>query len=161
MHIDIGLQSKDREKASDALKTVLSDTFCLSVKTLGAHWNVKGMSFYGLHKLFQEQYEALGEALDEIAERMRALGHMCPNNVKDLAGQSIIKEEENMGTAEEMLQRLCHDHEQLVKRCGEALAVCDSVKDEVSVDLMVGRMKDHGHQAWILRSHLSDEGHGL
>ena len=154
MVIDIGIQQKDRKAVSDALIRILADTNLLYLKTRNYHWNVVGPFFKSLHVLFQELYEDLGSAADEIAERIRALGFYAPGSYAEYIAVSAIKEEMAQPDAMDMLRRLTLDYELLIRRTNEVKEVAESVSDDATVDLMVERLGGLGKFAWMLRSHL-------
>lgn len=154
MIMDIGLQKKDRKLVCESLSRVLSDTFMLYVKTQGFHWNVTGPSFHMFHTLFQTQYQELLNALDTLAERIRALGFPTPATYQEYAHLTAIKEEQGSLDAIDMIKRLILDHELLVRRCAEVVHVAESVHDIATTDMIVKRIHYHSHQAWFLRSHL-------
>lgn len=154
MIMDIGMMKKDRKVVSDALSRILADSFTLYLKTLNYHWNVFGPHFSQLHKLFQELYEELVEAVDEVAERIRILGFHAPATYSDYTRLTVIKEESGHPEAFDMIRQLVLDNEYLVRRCNEVLSVAQSVSDEATVDLMIKRIQRHGKNAWLLRSHL-------
>jgi starvation-inducible DNA-binding protein len=101
-----GILKTDTKLVAEAVADALADSFTLYLKTLGVHWNVVGASFYGLHKLTQAQYEDLDAAIDAMAERIRALGHLAPASFGDFAKRSVIKSESTIATADEMINEL-------------------------------------------------------
>ncbi len=156
MIMDIGLQKKDRKLVADALSRILADTVILYLKTHNYHWNVVGPSFSVLHSLFQEQYQSLIEAADEIAERIRSLGFPAPGSFSEFIRLTALKEETGSPEAMDMIRQLLLDHELLVRRCIEIKNVSESVGDDASADIMIGRSQEHAKVAWMLRSHLED-----
>lgn len=155
MKPNLGLNDNARKTVADALANVLADTYTLYIKTQNFHWNVTGQDFSQLHELFGAQYEALGDAVDEIAERMRALGHVAPGGLAAFAKLTEIKDAPaNPPTAKEMIRLLTADHEAVARRAREAEEAVDEVGDKESADLLIERMTAHGKTAWMLRSHL-------
>jgi starvation-inducible DNA-binding protein len=155
MKVDIGLKEKARKTAAEALYVVLASTYGLYLKTQGFHWNVTGPLFPQLHAQFGEQYEALSEAIDEIAERIRALGHAAPASFELMRKNSKVKDENGTPKAEKMVAELLADHETLVRLARETKDIVEGVGDAESGDLMVERMQEHGKTAWMLRSQLA------
>jgi starvation-inducible DNA-binding protein len=150
--INIGIETKDRKQVCQVLSRLLADSYLLYLKTQNYHWNVTGKMFQSLHTLFEEQYKDLAEAVDEIAERIRALGEFAPGSFAAFSQVSSIKEETSIPTAEEMIQNLVIGNEAVITTAREVITLCDDVKDEVTVDLMVERMQVHEKNAWMLRS---------
>ena len=105
-----------RERVAGALADVLADTYLLTIKTHAHHWNVVGPLFYSIHKLTEEQYENMFEAVDEMAERVRALGELAPSNVAEMLRRSDLTESAAEMTADDMLADLAEDHEKLARR---------------------------------------------
>jgi starvation-inducible DNA-binding protein len=155
MKVDIGLNDKARGKAADALGKVLGSTYVLYTKTQSFHWNVTGPLFPQLHAQFGEQYEALSDAIDEIAERIRALGHQAPGSFAQFKKLSAIAEQTGAPKAEKMIAELLADHETLVRLARETKDIVEGAGDAESGDLMVERMQEHGKTAWMLRSQLA------
>lgn len=139
-----------------ALALVLSDTYVLAVKAHGYHWNVTGPTFGPLHAFFGEQYEALFEAADEIAERIRILGMMPDGSMESFLQNTVIKEAGPKAlTSRQMLEDLLDSHETLRKRLIDAEALADDQDDLVTQDLLVGRLAYHEKTMWMLRSLIS------
>ncbi len=137
----------------DVLSSVLADTYALAVKTHAAHWNVTGAGFFELHAAFGTQYEALFEAGDEIAERMRALGTRAPNGIKALAkttGVADIAEIDGRALA----KALRDDHRALSKACANGVGVAQEGGDEATADLFIQRIQAHDKDAWMLDAYV-------
>lgn len=155
MKTDIGLNDNARKTAAEALGKVLGSTYLLYTKTQSFHWNVTGPLFPQLHEQFGAQYDALAEAIDEIAERIRALGHPAPGSFAQFKKLSAVEEQTGAPKAEKMLAELLADHETLVRLARETKDIVEGVGDAESGDLMVERMQAHGKTAWMLRSQLA------
>ncbi len=155
MKVNIGLSDNARKTVADTLAGVLADTYTLYLKTHNFHWNVTGPSFPYLHQMFGEQYNELWTAVDELAERMRALGHFAPGSYAAFSKLTDIKEAPaNPPAAKEMVRILMADHEAIARRAREAQQVVEDVGDTETGDMMVGRMQVHGKTAWMLRAQL-------
>ena len=152
--INIGLTAKDRENISKGLSRVLADSFLLYMKTHNYHWNVKGPMFHPLHAMFSDQYTELWEALDEIAERIRALGYLAPGTLGEYLSLGSLKEIEGELGTDDMLRDLLSGSEAVSRLCREVLAIADNAGDDPTVDLMTQRMQVHEKNAWMLRSTL-------
>jgi starvation-inducible DNA-binding protein len=151
--IDLGLTDGARTKIVAALRPVLADHYALAVKTHAFHWNVTGPNFSGLHELFSKQYEALFDAADEIAERIRALGAKADGGLATLAKASSIKEPGNNEDWKQMCLTLAADCDALVRSCRKTQGIVEDAGDAESGDLMIGRMEQLAKDAWMLRSH--------
>ncbi len=154
MDINIGISVKDREKIAEGLSKVLADTYMVYLKTHNYHWNVTGEHFHSLHEQFEQQYTELAEAVDVIAERIRALGFRAPGTFKEFQELTSIKEDTEHPNAMEMVRKLAVDNETILRTAREALPACDSADDEASLDLLTHRLDVHSKTAWMLRSHL-------
>lgn len=152
IELHTGLKEEDREKVAEKLKGVLADSYLLMLKTHYYHWNVKGTLFKSLHDLTEEQYTELFEAIDDLAERIRALGHEAPGTFRTFADLSGIKEAQSGLSDLEMAADLLETHENVILNLRETLKAADSIGDEVTVDMMVGRLTIHEKNAWMLRS---------
>lgn len=152
MKIDIGIEESQRKKIAEGLSRVLADTYALYLKTHAFHWNVTGPQFQALHGLFETQYTELAVAVDDIAERIRALGVFAPGSYSQFGKLSTIKEETGVPRAEDMLKQLVQDNEAVVRTARSVLPTAEEGQDEASVDLLVGRMRIHEKTAWMLRS---------
>lgn len=153
--INIGIDKKDRELIADGLSKLMADSYTLYLKTHNFHWNVTGPMFSTLHNMFEEHYTELATAIDEIAERIRALDIAAPGSYAQFLKLTRIKEETGVPTAEEMITQLVKDHETVVRTAREVFAVVDKANDEPSADLLTQRMQIHEKTAWMLRSMLA------
>jgi len=154
MHMDTGINTEDRAKVVESLSTVLADAYVLYLKTHNFHWNVTGPMFSSLHVMFEEQYTEQWNALDEIAERIRALGHFAPATSGRYAELSNIKEEPNVLSAKDMIRQLVDGNEIITRTLREGVKVADELDDFPTADLLTTRMEIHEKNAWMLRSFL-------
>lgn len=150
--IDIGIGAKDRETIADGLKCLLADSYTLYLQTHNFHWNVTGPLFRDLHLMFEEQYNELAEAVDDIAERIRTLDVVAPGTYKAFAKLSSIDEVEEVPPAEKMVEILTRGHEQVVKTCRDVLKAAQDGDDESTIALVSDRMSVHEKTAWMLRA---------
>jgi starvation-inducible DNA-binding protein len=152
--IDIGIGDADRKKIAEGLSRVLADTYTLYLKTHNFHWNVTGPHFNTLHTMFEGQYTELAAAVDEIAERIRALGHPAPGSYAEYGRLTSIKEAEGIPAAKEMIAQLVEGQETVVRTAREAFPAAEKAGDEPTADLLTQRMQIHEKTAWMLRSML-------
>lgn len=154
--LDTGIDTKDRSAVASDLKKVLADTYTLLVKTHVYHWNVVGPLFIPVHELTEEHYKDLFEAVDVIAERIRALGHRAPLSLSELLQKTALEEETTDRSAEDMVGHLIEDHERLVKRLRDAGISADEVDDLVTADLLTERLAFHEKAIWMLRATIGE-----
>ncbi len=156
MQIDTGIQESSRQTIADGLSRVLADSWTLYLKTLNFHWNVTGPYFSPLHALFEDQYTDLAAASDEVAERIRALGFNAPGSYKSFARLTQIEDSEEVPGWQDMIRELVKGHETIIRTAREVFPEAEKAGDEVTADLLIGRMQTHEKTAWMLRSHLED-----
>jgi starvation-inducible DNA-binding protein len=137
---------------AEGLSHVLADSYALYLKTHNFHWNIEGPRFRELHLMFEEQYTELAAAVDEIAERIRALGHYAPGSFAQFARLTSVQEAERVPGAEEMLRQLVADHETVAKTLRTVLKSAQEAGDEVTAGLLTDRLGVHEKMAWMLRS---------
>ncbi|EHR42650.1 MULTISPECIES: Dps family protein [Alishewanella] len=152
MKINIGIDEEQRKAIAHGLSVLLADTYTLYLKTHNYHWNVTGPMFQTLHTLFETQYNELALAVDEIAERIRALGEFAPGSYKEYAKLTNLKEADGIPAAEEMIKDLVKGQEAIAKTARSIVPVADGASDEVTLDLLTQRMTVHEKNAWMLRS---------
>ena len=145
--IDTGLKAKERETVARELSKVLADSYALYLKTHGYHWNVRGPEFFSLHNLLELQYREVWAALDEIAERIRALGELAPQSGSAFANLTSIKDGDPEKDAGEMLKELADDHAILVATAKAAREGAD----DVTASLIDTRVEAHEKHAWMLK----------
>ena len=153
--IDIGIASADRGEIADGLARFLSDAFTLYLKTHNFHWNVTGSMFNALHNMFEAQYTEQWNALDDIAERIRALGFNAPGSYAEFIKLSSIPEEPGLtNTADwrEMVRQLVVGNEAVCRTARKVLDIADDADDAPTEDLLTQRLQTHEKYAWMLRS---------
>ena len=153
--IDIGIGAADRKKIAQGLSVFLSDAYTLYLKTHNFHWNVTGPMFNALHNIFEDQYTEQWNALDDTAERIRALGFNAPGSYAEFIRLSTIKEEPGLTEApdwREMVRQLVVGNEAVCRTARKALRTADDASDDPSVDLLTQRLHTHEKYAWMLRS---------
>ena len=152
--INIGISDKDRAAIAQGLSRLLADTYTLYLTTHNFHWNVTGPMFNTLHLMFETQYNELALAVDLIAERIRALGHIAPGTYAAYSRLSSIKEEESIPKAQDMIRQLMEGQEAVVRTARSIFPVVNEASDEPTADLLTQRMQIHEKNAWMLRSML-------
>ena len=155
MEINIGIDDADRKAIADGLSRLLADSYTLYLKTHNYHWNVEGPLFNTLHLMFEQHYTELATAIDEIAERIRALGVKAPGSYSAFTELASVSEASGNETAEEMIRQLVIGQETVARTAREAIATTDAASDEPTADLLTQRMQIHEKNAWMLRSMLA------
>lgn len=154
MEIQIGLTDGSRSRVAEDLATLLADTYALYLKTQNFHWNVMGAEFYSLHILFEKQYTELAENIDEVAERIRALGLFVEGSFSAFKERTAIADESKMRGAKEMVAELVRGHEIVIRSARNLSLVAEDEKDAATVDLLGRKLNMHEKMAWMLRSQL-------
>ncbi len=136
----------------EELQKVLADTYSLYFKTHSYHWNVEGMHFHTLHAMFEEHYTEMWQAIDVLAERLRALGAYAPANYDEMVTGSRIAKDKTVPDASTMVKNLTQGHETLIDTLHNALSVAQKEEDEVSADAVLARLEVHEKTLWMLKS---------
>ncbi len=139
-----------RQQIAASLSKLLADTYTLYMKTQGFHWNVVGPRFHDLHKLFEEQYNELADANDEIAERIRALGAKAPASYGEFKKLATIAEETGAPAADEMIRQLLADNRSAVRAAQAVVEAAEEHDDIGTADLATQRVRVHEKAAWML-----------
>lgn len=150
--MDIGISEQDRTRIAEGLSKLLADTYTLYLKTHYFHWNVTGPMFQTLHLMFEQQYNELALAVDQIAERIRALGHVAPGSYGDYARLTSIAESQGVPKAQDMIRELVQAHETVCRTARSLFPVAEPASDEPTADLLTQRLQVHEKTAWMLRS---------
>lgn len=156
MSVEIGMPGQNREAVARMLNAMLADQHVLYIKLRNYHWNVTGPYFESLHEMFEEQYKALEAQIDDIAERVRALGHPATGTMAELAKAARLAEEPGAHPdAMAMVANLVKDHETVIRQLRQDIGRCaDDLGDEGTADLLIGCMRAQEKMAWMLRAHL-------
>lgn len=152
MNINIGISGSDRKTIAEGLSHLLADSYTLYLKTQNFHWNVTGPHFTSLHLMFEQQYTELANAVDEIAERIRALGFTAPGGFESYMKLATIKDSPETLSAHEMIEQLITDHETIVKNINAIFPQAENASDQPSTDIMTRRLEVHEKATWMLRS---------
>jgi len=150
--IDIGIRPSNRQKISDGLSVLLADSYTLYLMTHNFHWNVTGPMFNTLHLMFMDQYTEQWNALDLIAERIRALGHPAPGTYKEFVKLASIKEVGGVPSANDMVRHLVSAQEATARTARELFPLVSAANDQPTADLLTQRLEVHEKTAWMLRS---------
>lgn len=152
-NINIGIGKKDRAAIAQGLSRLLADTYTLYLTTHNFHWNVTGPMFNALHTMFMTQYTELWNAVDPVAERIRALGHPAPGSYAQFSQLASVPDvPATPPKALEMVRILVQGHEAVARTARELFPMADKACDEPTADLLTQRMAVHEQTAWMLRS---------
>ena len=154
--MDIGIAEQDRVDIAQGLGRLLADTFTLYLTTHNFHWNVTGPMFNSLHAMFMQQYTELWNAVDPIAERIRALGHPAPGSFAAFAKLASIEAPDEVPTATEMIRLLVAAQEATARTARGLFPLVDKANDQPTADLLTQRLEVHEKTAWMLRSLLEE-----
>ncbi|OSP54424.1 Dps family protein [Pseudoruegeria sp. SK021] len=143
---------KKTTSLAKGLSEALSDTYRLVFKTHAYHWNIEGPLFFSVHNLTEGQYTDMFAAADEIAERIRAIGQLAPSRMQDIISASVVKDQDKLPPAIEMVEDLANDHAQVAKRMHALIELAEENSDPVTADLITGRSAFHEKAAWMLRA---------
>jgi len=154
---NIEISDANLKESATLLNTLLADEFVLYTKTRNAHWNIQGPGFYELHKFFEDQYDELAGMIDEVAERVRQLGHFAIGTLKDFIAITRMSESNyEFSNQQQIVRTLLEDHETIIRILRrDAGQVSDKYKDMGTSDFMTGLMEKHEKMAWMLRAHLN------
>jgi starvation-inducible DNA-binding protein len=153
--IDIGISAKDRARIAKGLSALLADSYTLYLMTHNFHWNVTGPQFNSLHQMFMAQYTEQWNALDLIAERIRALGFPAPGTYKEYVKLASIQEVEGVPNADDMVRHLVVAQETTARTARKLFAAVNEANDQPTADLLTQRLDVHEKTAWMLRSLLA------
>lgn len=154
--IDIGISAAQRARIAQGLSALLADSYTLYLMTHNFHWNVTGPQFNSLHAMFMAQYTEQWTALDQIAERIRALGHPAPGTYKEFVKLASIQEVEGVPKATEMVRHLVAAQEATARTARGLFPLVEAAKDQPTADVLTQRLDVHEKTAWMLRSLLED-----
>ena len=155
LHANTGISPKNSEAVALILNTLLADEYVLYTKVRNYHWNVEGPSFMELHKFYEEQYTELAETIDEVAERIRKIGHFAEGRLKDFIALAHLEEQEYTKDPKTQQKNLLDDHETIARYVREHIEEAEEkYKDVGTSDFLTGILKGHEKWAWFLRAYL-------
>lgn len=152
MEVNIGIDDTARKDLSGHLGHLLADTYTLYLKTQNYHWNVTGPMFRSLHLMFEEEYIELRDAVDEIAERIRALGYPAPGSFAEFSAVTTIPEGDASAEAMDMVRQLAEGHETAARTARSVVDAAEAAGDVATADLATVRIETHEKTAWMLRA---------
>lgn len=155
MKVNIGISEKNRQAVAIELNKLLADEHVLYNKTRSYHWSVEGPSFMEFHKLYEAQYNQLAQMIDDLAERIRTIGHFAEGRLKEILKLASLEEPDVPTDQPTQIANLDEDHETIIIRLRKLIKDFDEkYKDIGSSDFVTGLLKEHEKMAWMLRSYL-------
>jgi starvation-inducible DNA-binding protein len=149
---DMGIRADQRQAIARSLGDALADAFRLYFNTQALHWNVEGPTFYSLHKLTEEQYEALNASVDTLAERIRALGIPAPQSLRSLDDRSVVGDLPASADLKERIETLVRDYEVAGVRLKKIVREAEDIDDIKTADLLTEQLGRYEESAWMLRA---------
>jgi starvation-inducible DNA-binding protein len=158
MKTEIGITEANRQAVATELAKILADETVLYIKTKNAHWNIEGPDFYDKHKFFETQFEQLDEMTDNVAERIRTIGHYAPATLRSYLSLTHLSEQtREQNDSQGFIKELLEDHECVIIILREHIkSFADDFRDLGTSDFVTGLMETHEKMAWFLRSHLKN-----
>src|SRR5690554_5091572 len=152
--LNTGISNANSKNVVEELNKVLADEFVVYIKTLKFHWNIEGRDFHALHVFLEEHYNELQGIIDEVAERIRKVGHFANGSMKQFLQDASLKEHQETATiSESMLSELVNDHESIIRNMRTLIDDFEEkYEDAGSADFITGIMKKHEKMAWMLRA---------
>jgi starvation-inducible DNA-binding protein len=156
METGIGIKHENLAKVAHSLNRLLADEHVLYIKTRNAHWNIEGQDFHAQHKFFEEQYGQLEEIIDNVAERIRSLGHYAEATMQGFLKLTHLTEQtRERNDSSGFMKMLLEDHETIIIYLRENINLyANDWRDQGSSDFITSLMEVHEKMAWMLRAHL-------
>ncbi len=155
MKANIGLTEKNAQQIALTLNKILANEHVLYAKTHNYHWNYIGDNFIEMHKFYEGQYEELAEMIDEVAERIRMIGHFAEGRLKEYLKLTDLEEPAPTPDQQKQVRNLLEDHETVIRQLRQQVDIMqDKLKDAGTADFLTGLMEKHEKMAWMLRSYL-------
>ncbi|MGV4412830.1 Dps family protein [Chryseobacterium sp. T1] len=155
MKTKIGITPNKTEEIAENLSILLADEFILYTKTRNAHWNVEGADFHSMHLFFESQYGEIETNIDDIAERIRQIGHYAPATLKEYLGITHLSEKKfEKNDSVGFIKELLSDHESIIVYLRESIDSMEGTLDFGTEDFLTALLEKHEKQAWMLRAHI-------
>lgn len=156
MKANIGIGDNHLQAVAEKLQVLLADEQVLYTKTRNYHWNVVGDNFAEMHAFYEGQYNELAEIVDEVAERIRMIGHYSTGRLVDFLKLTNLLEPEYTNVQSQQIKNLLDDHETIIRNLREMITeFADKQKDLGTSDFVTGLMRQHEKMAWMLRSYIT------
>jgi len=157
MQTEIGIKPADSAEVANSLNRLLADEHVLYIKTRNAHWNVEGPDFLSIHRFFEEQYKQLEQIIDDVAERIRTIGHYAEATLEKFLQETHLSEQgREKNDSAGFIRSLLEDHDTIIIHLREDIERCtNDLKDAGTADFITGVLETHEKMAWMLRAHLN------
>ncbi len=155
MKVNIGIPEEHLKAVALELNKVLADEYVLYTKLRNYHWNVEGSNFMEMHNFYESQAEEIDKIIDDVAERVRALGHYSDGRLKDFLAITHLEEPEYTNKQDEQLQNLLKDHETIIQNLRKLITLfAEKHQDLGTSDFVTAIMEEHEKMAWFVRAYL-------
>lgn len=152
---EIGLKEKDMANVAEFLNQLLADQTVLYTKVRHAHWNVEGLDFHSQHLFFEGIYNQLASDIDEVAERVRMLGHYAVGSLAKYLELTHLQEIQHEGTdSEGLIKELLSDFESIIMHLRGGIDLAETAGDTGTEDFLTGLLGQYEKTAWMLRAHV-------
>jgi starvation-inducible DNA-binding protein len=157
MQTEIGIKPANSAEVANSLNRLLADEHVLYIKTRNAHWNVEGPDFLSIHRFFEEQYKQLEEIIDDVAERIRTIGHYAEATLERFLQETHLSEQSReKNDSAGFIRALLDDHDSVIIHLREYVdRFTNEWKDVGTADFITGLLETHEKMAWMLRAHLN------
>jgi starvation-inducible DNA-binding protein len=157
MQTEIGIKPSSSAEIAHSLNSLLADEHILYIKTRNAHWNVEGPDFLSIHRFFEEQYKQLEDIIDDVAERIRTIGHYAEATLTGFLRETHLSEKTRQeNNSESFMKSLLEDHQAIIFYLRENIdRYANELKDAGTADFITGLLETHEKMAWMLRAHLN------
>lgn len=150
----IGLDNKKMDKVIKELNSYLADLNVMYVKIHNLHWNIEGHGFFQLHTVYEGYYEAMGNALDEVAERILILGGRPSASMKEYLELATIKELDSKAiSVDESVEIITKDFASLLEQSRNIIEIAEDASDEGTADLITEFLKQYEQALWMLKAY--------
>ncbi len=158
MKANIAISDENLQEVTHFLNRLLANEYVLYTKTRGAHWNIEGPNFIGLHQFFMSQHKQLDVIVDDVAERIRSLGHFAIGLLKEFINiTDMLENSDEFGSQKQIIHMLKNDHETIIRIIRTEIApVTEKYRDLGTADFVTGLIEQHEKMAWMLRAHLKE-----
>ena len=157
MQTEIGINPANSAEVAHSLNRLLADENVLYIKTRNAHWNVEGPDFLSIHRFFEEQYKQLEGIIDDVAERIRTIGHYAEATLEKFLQETHLSEQSReKNDSAGFIRELLDDHDSVIIHLREDVErFTNELKDVGTADFITGLLETHEKMAWMLRAHLN------
>ncbi|MDN3656103.1 DNA starvation/stationary phase protection protein [Ferruginibacter paludis] len=155
MKPNIGILETHLQGVSEELNKLLADEVVLYIKARNYHWNIEGINFSEMHQFYEQHFNDLDEIMDQVAERIRAVGHYTEARLADYLKLTNLIENDYTNSQENQLKYLLESHETIINNLRRLIPLfADKHKDLGSSDFVTQLLGKHEKMAWMVRAYL-------